>query len=253
LSTVYFESYDTRYAGWGSEQKFIDADSLEYALAHAKRRRGRRRWRALRLAPHRRSSIRCGAASSNTPTRAIGSHRTSRKSCRSRRSTFASTHKATACSADAAFLKAAQNIDRYVQNFLTSADGVVYVSQDADVDAQLTGHKFYAMSDAERRRHPNPHIDTHVYARENGWEITALAALYDATGDERYLARARRAAAWMTSHRATGAGGFSHDGDAAAPAALGDTLAMGQGNLALYVATGERAYLNAGAPGARLH
>jgi hypothetical protein len=244
LSTVYFESYDTRYAGWGSEQKFIDADSLEYALAHAKT--------APREAAMARATLSAAQALIDPVWGGVFQYSDARdwKSPHFEKIMSFQTQYVRLYAqgyrvlADAAFLRAAQNIDRYVQNFLTSAAGVVYVSQDADVDAQLTGHKFYAMSDAERRRHPNPHIDTHVYARENGWEITALAALYDATGDERYLARARRAAAWMTSQRATGAGGFSHDGDATAPAALGDTLAMGQGNLALYVATGERAYLN---------
>jgi uncharacterized protein YyaL (SSP411 family) len=144
---------------------------------------------------------------------------------------------------DAAFLKTAQSIDGYVEHFLTSTDGTVYVSQDADVDAHLTGHLFYAMSDAERRRHPNPRIDTHVYARENGWEIAALAALYDATADARYLTRAERAAAWIRAHRAAGAGGYSHAGGVGAALALGDTLAMGQAYLALYVASGERSYL----------
>ena len=49
---------------------------------------------------------------------------------------------------DPAYLQAAQSIDRYVEHFLTSPDGVVYTSQDADVDDALTGHVFYAMSDA---------------------------------------------------------------------------------------------------------
>jgi uncharacterized protein YyaL (SSP411 family) len=91
----------------------------------------------------------------------------------------------------------------------------------------------------------------HVYARENGWAIAAWAALYDATGNAQYLARARRAADWVSAHRALDAGGFSHAEHGAAPAALGDTLAMGEGFLALYASTGERAWLEKARQAAR--
>jgi len=144
---------------------------------------------------------------------------------------------------DANFLNAARSIDRYVEEFLTSADGVVFTSQDADVDEALTGHVFYALSDAERRRQRQPHIDTHIYARENGWAISAWVALYDVTGEARYLVRARRAANWLMQHRGNAEGGFRHGEETHGPAALGDTLAVGQGLLSLYVATGERARL----------
>ena len=243
LSAIYFDSYDAEYAGWGSVQKFIDADSLDYALAHAQS--------APAQAAMARNTLTAATALIDPVWGGVFQYSDERD--------WKSPHYEKIMSfqtqyirlyaegyrvlANPAFLNAAQSIDRYVENFLTSPEGVVYVSQDADVDTQLTGHVFYALTDPERRRHANPRIDTHIYARENGWEITALAALYAATGDERYLARARRAAVWVSANRALSAGGFSHDGRASAPAALADTLAMGQGNLALYVATGERAYL----------
>jgi uncharacterized protein len=243
LMATYFESYDGEYAGWGSVQKFIDADSLELALTHAKE--------APKEAAMARNTLVAATALIDPVWGGVFQYSDARdwKSPHFEKIISFQTQYVRMYAAgyrvlgDAAFLAAAQSIDRYVQHFLTSPEGVVYVSQDADVDAKLTGHVFYALNDAERRRQPNPHIDTHVYARENGWEITALAALYDATSDERYLARARRAAAWVEGTRALGAGGFSHDGRAGAPATLGDTLAMGQGFLALYASTGARTYL----------
>ncbi len=99
------------------------------------------------------------------------------------------------------------------------------------------------MSDAQRRQQRQPRIDTHVYARENGWAISAWTALYDVTGAAGYLARARRAADWLQAHRGTADGGFRHGERSQAPAALGDTLAVGEGLLSLYVASGERARL----------
>jgi hypothetical protein len=243
LVATYFESYDTQYAGWGTVQKFIDADSLEYGLVHAK------------------SEPKQAAMARNTLNAAFGlidpvwggvyqysDQRDWQSPHFEKIMSFQTQYirlyaEGYRLLGDPAYLKAAQHIDRYVGNFLTSPEGAVYTSQDADVDAEFTGHAFYALSDTERRRQPNPRIDTHVYARENGWAIAAWAALYDATGDARYVSRAQRAADWISAHRRLRGGGFSHAEPGAAPAALGDSLAMGQGFLALYAATGERAWL----------
>lgn len=245
LIAIYFESYDAQHAGWGTTQKFIDADSLEYALAHAK-------------GDHAQAAMARGTLAAATllidPVWGGVYQYSDRPDWQSphfeKLMSFQTQYvrlyaEGYRLLGDASFLSAAQRIDHYVEKFLTSPAGVVYTSQDADVDAQLTGHVFYAMSEAERRRHPSPRIDMHVYARENGWAIAALAALYDVTGDERYLLRARRAGDWLIAQRSIGGGGFSHGERTGMPPALGDTLAMGQGFLALYVATGERAWLGA--------
>jgi uncharacterized protein YyaL (SSP411 family) len=68
-------------------------------------------------------------------------------------------------------------------------------------------------------------------------------ALYAATGDESALAEARRAVDWIGANRDLPGGGFRHDARDAAGPYLGDTLAMAQAYLALYEATGERAWL----------
>jgi uncharacterized protein YyaL (SSP411 family) len=88
-----------------------------------------------------------------------------------------------------------------------------------------------------------PHVDRHIYARENGLAITGLAALYAASGDETCLAEARRAADWIIEHRAVPGGGFRHDEKDAAGPYLADTLAMARAFLALYTVTAERSWL----------
>jgi uncharacterized protein YyaL (SSP411 family) len=251
LVATYFESYDTQYAGWGTVQKFIDADSLEYALVQAKNEP--------KQAAMARNTLNAALALIDPIWGGVYQYSDQRdwKSPHFEKIMSFQTQYMRLYSesyrllGDPAYLQAAQSIDQYVEHFLTNPEGAVYTSQDADVDAELTGHVFYAMSDAERRRHPNPRIDTHVYARENGWAIGAWAALYDATGDAHYLARARRAADWVSAHCALAAGGFSHAEHSAAPAALGDTLAMGEGFLALYASTGERSWLTKARQAAR--
>src|SRR5262245_63935161 len=82
---------------------------------------------------------------------------------------------------------------------LQSPDGGFYTSQDADVDATLPGKSFYARSaEARAKLGREPRIDTNIYARESGWAISGLVALYNATGDREALAAAERAASYIT-------------------------------------------------------
>lgn len=141
------------------------------------------------------------------------------------------------------YLKAARDIERYLTTFLSSPDGAFYTSQDADVSDKIDGHAFYPLDDKGRRAIGMPRIDQNSYARENGWAIRGLTALYDATGDKQVLNRAIKAANWIEANRSIGDGGFKHgESDRAGPY-LGDTLAMEEAFLALYVSTGDRTWL----------
>jgi uncharacterized protein YyaL (SSP411 family) len=144
---------------------------------------------------------------------------------------------------DARYLRAAEDVHRYLRDFLTSPQGAFYTSQDADLVHGEHGGEYFALADAERRKRGMPRIDTHVYSRENGWAARALIALYSAGGDERALDEARRALEWIVAARSLSGGGFRHDEVDAAGPYLGDTLAMAQAFLAFYEATGERAWL----------
>ena len=141
------------------------------------------------------------------------------------------------------YLDAAKKTAAYLLEFLRSPEGVFYTSQDADGEGML-GKEFYALDDAGRRAAVSkPRIDTHVYARENGWVIASLAVLYDATGERTYLESALKATEAIRKTRAVEGGGFSHgDADRAGPY-LGDTLSMGQAFLALYESTADRKWL----------
>ena len=129
----------------------------------------------------------------------------------------------------------------------SSPDGAFYVSQDADLDHDTDGHKYYALGDAERRKLGMPRIDKNLYARENGWAISGLAAYYDVTNDPKALAMAERAAKWVIANRALPNGGFRHGEKDRGGPFLGDTLAMGQAFLDLYAATGNRDWLTSAA------
>jgi hypothetical protein len=144
---------------------------------------------------------------------------------------------------DDSYRKAVADIHRYLRGFLKSPEGAFYTSQDADLIKGEHGEAFFALDDAGRRKLGVPAIDKHRYARENGWLIQALAVAYSVTGEPAYLDDAIGAARWIVANRALIGGGFRHDEQDAAGPYLDDTLAMGQGFIALYAATGGREWL----------
>ena len=144
---------------------------------------------------------------------------------------------------DTEHLAAANEILRYLRAFLKSPDGAFYVSQDADLVAGQHSAEYFGLGDAERRARGIPRVDTHVYARENGWVIEALVAVHEATGDDAVLREAVAAADWIVAHRALPEGGFRHgERDPAGPY-LGDSASMGTAFLSIYRATGDRRWL----------
>jgi len=144
---------------------------------------------------------------------------------------------------DPKYLRAAQEIQRFLKTFLLAHDGGFYTSQDADLIDGVHSADYFALDDAHRRARGIPRVDTHQYARENGWAITGLTALYEVSGDESALQQAKAAAQWVIEHRALAGGGFSHDTHDAAGPYLGDTLAMGQAFLELHIATADPQWL----------
>ena len=113
--------------------------------------------------------------------------------------------------------------------FLRSPDGAFYTSQDADLVKGQHSETYFALGDAARRRKLGmPAVDRHIYARENGWMIDALATAYAVTGERAYLDDALPATRWILAHRALPGGGFRHDDTDAGGPYLDDTLAMGE-------------------------
>jgi uncharacterized protein len=152
---------------------------------------------------------------------------------------------------EARYLEAARRTRDYLRDFLTSPEGAFYTSQDADLVPGRKSAAYFALGDAERRRQGLPRVDTARYAQENGWAIEALATLYRADRNPADLAAALRAARWVIAHRSLPQGGFRHgDRDSGGPF-LGDSLAMGSAFLALYHVTAEREWLTRAAQAGR--
>ncbi|MCB9030047.1 MAG: thioredoxin domain-containing protein [Deltaproteobacteria bacterium] len=145
---------------------------------------------------------------------------------------------------DSAYLHAAKEVARYIQNFLTSPEGAFYTSQDADLVKGTKGIEYFKLSDKERRAKGIPAVDKNIYSRENGMMIRSLAILYGISNEKSYLDSATKAAQWIIDHRTKGrSGGYFHgDNDAGGPY-LSDSLSMGHAFLELYAVSGEKAWL----------
>jgi uncharacterized protein YyaL (SSP411 family) len=240
----YDESYEQKLGGWGDNQKYIDADSMDYAMSRAEAGDAAAAQRARQtldaaialIDPVWGGVFQYSEAGSWT-------HPHFEKIMSFQSQYLRQYSQAYALWKDEKYLTAARNIERYLAAFLLSPDGAFYVSQDADLDHDIDGHQYYALADAERRKLGMPRVDKNLYARENGWAISGLIAFYDVTNDPKVLEMAERAAKWVNENRALADGGFRHgDNDRGGPY-LGDSIAMGLAFLDLYAATGNRDWL----------
>jgi len=248
LAKNFDESWDDKLSGWGTNQKYIDADSMDITITRAeagdaiaiKRSRQTLDAAIALIDPVWGGAFQYSESGSWT-------HPHFEKIMSFQAQYLRQYSHAYALWKDPKYLTAARDIERYLTAFLQSPDGAFYVSQDADLDHDTDGHTYYALSDGGRRKLGMPRIDKNLYARENGWAISALAAWYDVSNDPKVLATAEQAAKWVNDHRALPDGGFRHgDKDRGGPF-LGDTLAMGLAFLDLYAATGNRDWLAAAA------
>jgi uncharacterized protein YyaL (SSP411 family) len=144
---------------------------------------------------------------------------------------------------EAAFCAAARSVCDYAARFLRDPAGGYRASQDADLRPGEHSAEYFALDDAGRLALGIPRVAPQVYARETGAMIEGLATLAEVSGDEVALAAAREAAQWAIRERLHDDGHYAHDADDAAGPYLGDSLRMSRAFLALYRASGERAWL----------
>jgi uncharacterized protein YyaL (SSP411 family) len=243
------KTYDRQHGGFGEIQRFIHGDTLEWVLERSRplqRNADTATWRevaARTLGGARRIIDPVWGGMFQYSDKVDWSSPHFEKLLNVQRDAMRAYVLAWQIGHDAADLAAAKDIGRWLMDFMRSPSGAFYTSQDADVGHGEHGDAFYARSDAERRAGPQPPIDRNCYARENGWAISSLAALYDVTGDRALLDAAAQAFDWVLAHRRAPNGGFGHGRAADDDTHLGDTLAMADAAMALYRSTAERRYL----------
>ena len=244
LKKGFVDSHDFKLGGLRQQQKFMDRDSVEYALMLARNGdQQARKMAAQTLAGSLNLIDPVWGGVYQYSTDGDWKHPHYEKIMFVQAEHMRLYSLAALALDDRRYLDAAKKIYDYTSGFLLAPDGAFYVSQDADLVRGRHSEDYFALSDAGRRGRGMPAIDTHLYARENGWIIQGLAAYFAAGGDAEVLRRAVTAARWALAERALAPGGFRHDETDAAGPYLEDTLAMGRGFLALYQVTGEREWL----------
>ena len=244
LIKTYNESYEESLGGWGDTQKYIDADSMDYAISRAEAgdedaaKRARQTLDAALVLIDRTWGGVFQYSEGGSWTKPHFEKIISFQSQYLRQYS-----QAYALWKDPKYLQAARDIERYLTTFMRSPIGAFYVSQDADLNHDVDGHKFSPLDDAGRRALGMPRIDKNLYARENGWAISGLVALYNVTNEPKILGFAEDAAKWVIANRALGEGGFKHGEKDRGGPFVGDTVAMGQAFLDLYGTTGDRDWL----------
>lgn len=248
LEKTYIERYDAKNGGWGFMHKYLDAPSVEYALARARRGDAAAAKMARQTIDGERNLLDpAWGGVYQYSTDGVWSEPHFEKIMSMQAGNLRVASLAYALWHEKRDLEMAQAIRRYLVTFLHSPEGAFYTSQNADlIDGRHAG-EYFKLSDAQRRAKGIPRIDKHVYARENGWAIEALATLATSANDPRALAEARMAVEWVNAHLRRADGGFQHGLEPATNAGgpfLGDTLSVGRAFLALYAATGERRWLH---------
>jgi uncharacterized protein len=245
LVANYLAGYDPRYGSWGTDQKFLDWDSVEYSMVLARLEVNREAERMARQTLDEQLHLLDPAWGGVYQYSTDGDWNSPHfeKIMQMQAENLRIYSLAYAYWQDPRYLHAAQEIRRYLKTFLTSPEGAFYASQDADLVEGQHSADYFALDDRARRAQGLPNVDKHIYARENGWAINGLVALYAATGDASVLDDALRSARWILAHRALPGGGFSHDTSDANGPYLGDSIAMQRAFLSLYGATADRQWL----------
>lgn len=235
------DGYDERAGGWGFSHKLLDWDTVEFALRAARQgdaEAGRRARVTLDLQRRLLDPVWGGVYQYSVGGDWGEPHY--EKLVQMQAENLRIYALAWAREGNPADRAMGEAILRYLRTFLRGPEGAFYVSQDADLVPGEHSADYFALDDAGRRARGVPRIDRHLYARENGWVIAALAQWSAATGDATARTDAERAARWLVENRARPDGGFRHD---AAGPYLGDTLAAGRAFLALHQLTQEPEWL----------
>jgi uncharacterized protein len=238
------DSYDSKNRGWGTVQKFLNWDTIEYCIVSSREgdadftRMGRETLAAqLNLI----DPVWGGVCQYSTD--GDWEHPHFEKIMQMQAENIRVYAEAYAAWGDPFYLSTAKKIYGYLKSFLMSPDGAFYASQDADLVPGEHSADYFKLGDAERRKLGVPRVDQHVYSRENGWAINALALLSAVSGDPQPLEDAIRAANWIIANRGVPGGGFKHDEADKAGPYLADTLYMGRAFLTLYKVTANRDWL----------
>lgn len=243
LRYMHLQSFDWEQGGLRSPIKFVDRDSVEYALSAAtKQDQNEARMACLTLdrAMALLDPVWGGIYQYSTQGRWDLPHY--RKTMAAQAGHLRLYSLAYAHTRFDRYLEVADAIQAYVKNFLTTDSGAFYSGQSDNI-AGMNPRLYFALDHSKRRLFGIPEIDRRIHSRENGWIIEALATHYEYCGNRQSLEMAVNAAEWINRHYRNGSNGYSTNNMTTVSINLADTLAMARAMLQLYRATFKSKYL----------
>ena len=244
LLSRYFDLFDAENGGWGFIHKFINADAMDYALSKAKQGDKVYEFMArhtLHSALDLIDPVWGGVYQYSDQLDWQSPHFEKIMSIQTQSLRIYS--QAWSMLNIDSYREAADKIYSYLNEFLKSPDGLYYTSQDADLNLEIDGHKYFPLDDEKRRALGMPHIDSHIYSKDNAWIIRSFVAYANATGLAEPLQQAQHIATKLDQQFALANGSFKHSLNDTAGPYLSDSIAMTQAYLSLYQATGNQNWL----------
>ena len=144
---------------------------------------------------------------------------------------------------DPRYRLAAEQVAAWLREFMQAPNGGFYTSQDADLQQGTKAHDYFALDRERRLQQGLPRIDRNQYADANGRAIEGLATLYQVTGNKTYLGSAVGALDWVLRNRRAEQGGYRHATVDTAGPYLADSLHIGRALLAIHEVSGQGAWL----------
>lgn len=245
LEANHREAYDTRKGSLKLAQKYLDRDSVEYALRRAAagdRVEARRARQTLDAARALIDPVWGGMYQYST--HGDWAHPHFEKIMRTQAGALRLYAQSYAQTGNRRDLKAADAIRNYlVQHLRDAGTAAFHGTQDADVVQGEKSQDYFKLGDQARRSIGVPRIDPNLYAQENGLAIEALVALHRASRDADALCAAWNAGQWALAARRLPDGRFRHGEADDGGRFLGDTLYMARAALALHGATRDAEWL----------
>lgn len=243
LKNKYRETYDAKFGGLKLAKKFLDWDSVEYALVHAQLKDDFSDKVARTTLDNVAQLIDpVWGGMYQYSTHGDWQHAHYEKIMATQFRAIKAYATGYCVYREPKYLRAAKSICNYIQEFLMSDDGVFYTSQDADIIPGQKSDAYFALGNEDRRAQGIPRVDKNVYSRENGWAIEAFAFMYAVTDDEKYLQIAQNAAEWFLKNRRLGLG-FTYGAKDNGGPFLSGNIALAAAFIQLYEVTASQKWL----------
>ncbi len=239
------ESLDYKLGGFDFYQKYVDYDTYEYGLHHAKQDSALNHWVQASITNSANGifdEVWGGVYQYSTNSDWHHEHFEKLLSVQSRYIKMYCWYYKTYHQQWA--LQKAEKIAEYCNRFLKAESGGFYNAQDADVVQGKHSGEYFKLTNEQRLKVGMPAIDKNIFTNVNAQLSDALVVLWASSGKQEYLTTASATINYLEQHAGLPEGGFRHtEKDYNGIVSLSDNLYMAMALNTLYRATADKNYL----------